>query len=116
MAFALFYEPEDLAVLELYVCTKRTLLTPADRQLALKCWNGGLKDWGTALLGQSPFEEPGASPKARMIVIDDPGVTLQEFRDLLYRTAVAIPGAGYLKSLSDDMGGSSGAVEPWPVT
>ena len=113
MAFAIFYEPEDLSVLELYLNTNRNLLTQADRQLALKYWNAGLKTWNSALLGQSPYEEPGASPKARQVVMSGAGVTLLEFRNLLYRAAT-IPGAAYLRALADDMGGSSGAVEPWP--
>lgn len=115
MAFAIFYEPTDMDVLELYVRTNASLLPQSDRQLCLAYWNGGLKDWKVALLGQSPFEEVNPNNKARVIVISGNGLTLQGFRDLLYRIAATIPGASYLVALANDMGNNCGAVEPWPV-
>jgi hypothetical protein len=115
MAFAIFYEHSDLAAV--VANASPFVLSGGDRVIANKVWNGGLKNWQTAPYGQSPFEEPGASPLARVIVIDS-SVTLAEFRALLYRIAGrlgATPDVQYVRALADDMGGTSGAVEPWPV-
>jgi hypothetical protein len=122
MAFAVFYEHTDLAAIVANANPNNSLmsqLTSAQRQIARRVWDGGLKDWQTAPFGQSPFDPPGACSLCRTVVINaTPNVTLQEFRDLL--TAVAnIVGVGpdvqYIRSLAEDMGGVSGAVEPWPI-
>ena len=114
MAFALFYEHVDLS--SIVANASPSVLSGGDRVIANKVWNGGLKNWQTAPFGQAPCEEPGACPNCRMVVVTST-VTLQEFRDLLYRIAArlgATPDVQYVRALADDMGGCAGAVEPWP--
>lgn len=115
MAFAIFYEHVDLS--SVVANANPNILTGQDRQIANSVWNGGLKDWQTAPFGQSPLDPPGACPSCRTVVVNST-VTLQQFRDLLYRIANKLGATAdvqYVKSLADDMGGTSGAIEPWPM-
>jgi len=114
MAFAIFYNDEDLPVLERVAVDRQSLsMTNTDKQTALAFWNGGLKDWRSAPIEQSPFEGFIPTNTARRIVITFG--TLLGFRDLLYRIASANPSLLYLRALADDMGRECGGVEPWPV-
>jgi hypothetical protein len=112
MAFAIFYDLGDLSSL---AGTTQTASLPTNlKNEARKYWNGGLKDWSTAPVAQSPYEEPGACPNCRRVVITYG--TLAAFRQLLYDIAnyLGTEAARYLIALADDMGGLAGAVEPWP--
>jgi len=110
MSFAIFYNDEDLPFL---ARVRTEAISSADRTLALKYWNGGLKNWASCPIAQSPYEQVIPTNTARRIVITYG--TLAEFRALLYRVALAVPALSYLRALADDMGRSCGAVEPWPV-
>jgi len=123
MAFAIFYELSDLSSIVANAGQGSAILaslTPQQRQIAQRCWNGGLSGWQTAPVGQSPADPPGSCNLCRRLVIDTtPAVTLQQFRDLLYAIAANFgngPEVQYIKALADDMGGVSGAIEPWPPT
>lgn len=113
MAFALFYNREDLTPIAAEI--GRADLTGADRQLANRVWNGGGRDWNTAPLAPPEMRAREGDADLRILVIDST-VTLTQFRDFLYRMAASVGSVGgaYLAALADDMGGSSGAVEPWP--
>jgi hypothetical protein len=114
MAFAIFYEPVDLSSLAGSV---RAATLPTNlKNLGTKYWNAGLKNWASAPIGQSPAEEPGACSLCRTVVMSGAGVTLAEFRQLLLDVAAFLgtDAARYLIALSADMGGSAGAIEPWP--
>lgn len=115
MAFAIFYDDSDLQVIQKSSQDLSITITQADRNLALRYWNGGLKNWQSAPFAQSPFEELMVGNTARLIVISGPNLSLLDFRNLLYRIAADNSSASYLKSLADDMGRNCGGVEPWPV-
>ncbi len=114
MAFAIFYEPSDVA--QIAGSIEAVTLPQALKTTGRKYWNGGLKDWATAPLGVSPDDTTADCPTCRMIVISGPQVTLAEFRQLLLDIAAFLgtDAARYLIALSADMGGRSGAIEPWP--
>jgi len=116
MAFAIFYG--HIYLTSIVANAVPVMLSGADKSLATKVWNGGLKTWQAAPYGQSPYEQPDPGGTLCRTVVVDSSVTLQEFRDLLYRIAArlgATPDVQYLKALADDMGRNCGAVEPWPV-
>ena len=118
MAFAIFYNDEDLPFLEA-ARGQNVVISSADKNLLTKVWNGGLKNWRSAPIAQSPFEQVIPTNTARMVVVTST-VSLADFRAALYRLAAANPligppgEEGYLKALADDMGRNCGAVEPWP--
>lgn len=112
MAFAIFYNREDAT--RIAAEYTRQDLAQADAQFAASCWQAGLNTWNQNNPDPRPEE---AGTDANMIVIDGKHkgqtITLAQFREFLYRMS-ALPGAIYLAALADDMGGHSGAVEPWP--
>lgn len=112
MAFALFYNREDAT--RIAAEFTRSDLPNADKSFAQSCWNAGLNTWNQVNPDPRPEEQP---TDANMVVINGKHqgatITLQQFRDFLYRYA-SQPGAAYLGNLADDMGGKSGAEEPWP--
>lgn len=121
MAFAIFYELSDITSIVANAGPLSPILnslTNAQKQIAQRAWNGGLNGWQTAPSGQSPSDPPGSCPLCKRVVVDaSPAVTLQQFRDVLYAIAASLgggPDVQYIKALADDMGGVSGAVEPWP--
>ena len=114
MAFAIFYNDQDCPFIEqVYTQRNSLVISQADKTLAASFWNGGLKNWKTAPIEQSPFEGFIPTNTARRIVVSTG--TLQQFRDLLYRIALDNPSLSYLRALADDMGRNCGGVEPWPV-
>lgn len=114
MAFALWYNRGDLTPIAAEYT--RQDLPAADRQFAQSCWQAGLNTWNSAPVETDPFHS-GNDPDCRRVVVDGKHqgqtITLQQFRDFLYRQS-ALPGAIYLAALADDMGYPSGAMEPWP--
>jgi len=114
MTFAIFYNDEDMPLVE-QIWTQRNslVIAQADKTLAGQFWNGGLKNWRSAPIAQSPFEQFIPTNSARRIVVTYG--TLRSFRDLLYRVALDNPSLSYLRALADDMGRNCGGVEPWPV-
>lgn len=122
MAFAIFYEDSDITSIAANI-NGNLFPSNADRQLAKAFWDAGLSTWQMAPLGQISTCNPGEPPNplSRRIVINGTfqgqPLTLQRFRDLLYRIAAqaTLPEASrYLRALADDMGGASGACEPYP--
>lgn len=113
MAFAIFYNREDAT--RIAAEFTRSSLPQADKSFAQSVWNAGLNTWDRF----NPDPRPGQPQPndANIIIIDGKHqgqtITLQQFRAFLYRYSTE-PGAIYLAALADDMGGSSGAVEPWP--
>lgn len=114
MAFAIWYNREDLTPIAAELT--RQDLAPADRAFASSVWNAGGSGWNTAPIETDPFHS-GGDADCRRLVIDGKHqgktITLAQFRDFLYRMSLN-PGAEYLAALADDMGGASGAIEPWP--
>lgn len=96
MAFAIFYNDQDMPLLE-----------AVSDQLG-PYWEAGLSDWRNCPVSQSPFEQEIAANTARRIVVSYPD--LEGLRHLLY-----LVGDGHLSAIADDMAGNCGAVEPWPV-
>jgi|SRR3989304_6077513 len=114
MTFAIFYNDEDLLFLERVYTERNTLsIAGADKQLITQFWNGGLKDWRTAPVAQSPYEQFISANTARRVVVT--AGTLQQLRDLLNRVAANNSSLSYLRALSSDMGRNCGGIEPWPV-
>ena len=114
MAFAVFYNRADLTPIAAELT--RVDLSPADRQFAQSCWQGGISGWNTAPL--APADHAGGDPDCRIVVVNathkGSTVTLLQFREWLIKIGTANPGAQYLITLADDMSRWSGAVEPWP--
>lgn len=114
MAFAIWYNRSDVTPIAAEFT--RQDLANADRAFAQSCWNAGLSGWNTAPIETDPFHANG-DPDCRRIVVNGKHqgqtITLAQFRAFLYRQS-ALPGAEYLAALADDMGGASGAMEPWP--
>lgn len=123
MAFAIFYNDVDMANIQTLYDERLSLsATAPDKALFLNYWGGGVKDWATAPLGQSPYEQFIAANTARRIVVSYG--TLTEFRALLKRLLDAnrnhsdgnVQSAVLsLYGVWDDMGRNCGGVEPWPV-
>jgi len=115
MAFAIFYEPEDVATITGSI--NAGTLPQNLKTTARKYWNGGLKDWATAPLGHAPTDN--SCPLCRIVVIDGAQCTLAEFRQLLLDVGAFLGNAtvagDYLVALSVDMGSPAGAIEPWPI-
>lgn len=110
MAFAIFYELGDLSAL---VGTARAPSLPNTlKNRVTAYWNGGLKNWDTSPLGAAPGDT--SCPLCHTLVISTG--TLADFRQLLLDIAgfFGTAQAQYLITLSNDMGGSDGAREPWP--
>lgn len=118
MTFACFYNVQDITPIVANVNNPNLAsfgLTSAERQVAARVWNGGLKDWAVAPYTMTdPVNAWRALGDAdcRTIVVNAQGVTLQMFRDLLYSVAAKVPGAAYMKSIADDLAGDA-ALEPW---
>lgn len=114
MAFAIWYNRQDVTPIAAEFT--RQDLPAADRSFAQSCWSAGLSGWNTAPIETDPFHAMGDTD-CRRIVIDGKHqgktITLQQFRDFLYRQSTQ-PGAQYLYALAEDMGGLSGAQEPYP--
>lgn len=113
MSFAVFYNDQDAATIAGNI--QRSDLTTAEKQMATKVWNGGLKNWASAPLGLSPCDDPLLPSDAKRIIISAQGVTKQDLVDLLNSIASHIglpqPG-GYLTTLALDV--AQCGVEPWP--
>lgn len=60
MAFAIFYEPVDLTAIATHAQANQ--VPNALKKEALKYWNAGLKDYETAPLGASPYDNPIGCP------------------------------------------------------
>lgn len=120
MAFAIFYNPADLT--ELMSGLTRADLPQGERALCNAFWNSGVSTWQTAPVAADEWrcvDTPLGQrcDDVRMIVVSGKfqgkDLTLQQFRDLLYRLTAPL-NAPILSALADDMAGRSGAVEPWP--
>ena len=114
MAFAIFYNREDAT--RIAAEFTRADLPQADKAFAQSCWSAGLDTWNQD--NPAPPEHDGPpNGDANIVIISGKHqgstITLQQFRDFLYRYADNA-GAEYLRALANDMGGWSGAVEPWP--
>lgn len=119
--YAIFYNHEDLTAIAANV--QATLASDYDnflttqerntvKQTFQRAWNGGLNGWATAPV--APPEKQEGDPDTRIIVVSGQQVSLQALRNALYVLASRVPGAAYMGRIADDLGGSSGAVEPWP--
>ena len=117
MPFAIWYNREDLTPIAAEFT--RQDLSPQDRSFANSVWGAGGTTWNTAPIETDPFRTGGDLDCRRLVISgkhQGQSITLQQFRDFLYRQAASQPGADYLKNLADDMvNGGSGAQEPWPI-
>ena len=118
----MFYELGDLASLAATI--QAAGLPNTLRNRAKVYWDAGLNNWASA--PPAPFPLPNGDtscPNCRICVVNvgNKG-TLLDFRNLCYDVATFLIENGqnttsvqYLRALADDMAGSSGAVEPWPI-
>lgn len=120
MAYAIFYNHQDLTAIAANV--EATLAGNYDQYLTVqernnakqvfqRAWTGGLSGWSTSPL--APLEHRD-DVDCRIVVVTGQQVSLQALRQVLYLLAQKVPGAAYMRAISDDLGGWSGAVEPWP--
>lgn len=121
MAYAIFYNHRDLTAIAANV--EATLANSYDQYLTVvernnakqvfqRAWTGGLSSWSTSPL--APSERNSGDVDCRIIVVTGQQVSLQALRQVLYLLAQKVPGAWYMGAIADDLGGESGAVEPWP--
>lgn len=120
MAFAMFYDATDLAMMAAQFNDSR--LSGPDRNAGRTFWNNGLSGWQTA--PRAPVEHPDydAIPGLVMVVIQNN--TLAAFRQYLYSLAdgkdnqgrLKYPGLEFLAAIADDLGTVArySVVEPWP--
>lgn len=111
MGFALLYELSDLNVIggSMNAAGSLNALPAADRTLAKKYWNGGIRDWATA-----PAYTGDPTCSSCRILACTFG-TVAELVALLHRVADALGGdALYLHAIADDIAGASGHIEPYP--
>lgn len=121
MAFAIFYEHEDLTKIAANV--QATLASDYDaflttqerntiKQTFQRCWTGGLSGWATA--PQAPPEKQEGDPLMTIVVVSGQQVSLQALISALRTIGQKVPNAGYMFNIADDLMGASAAVEPWP--
>ena len=112
MAFAIFYEIEDL---------QRMATQLADASLPAKLrgdinkyWNGGFNGWATAPYGWRPGDTYEHERRTHYLIITYG--TLAEFRQLLVDVANALgtDAAKVLISFAADMGRFCGGCDPYP--
>lgn len=109
MAFAILYEMPDLNVIGGAASAVNANISTADKNLARKYWQGGIRDWSSA----PAYTGDPYCPDCRILVCTYG--TVAEFVALLHRLADAIAGDTlYLHALADDIAGSSGHIEPYP--
>lgn len=103
--FVLFYDDQDSATISGQV--NRSDLTNAEKNLATKLWNGGLKNWATAPFALSPTcDDPNTVPvTSHAITITAANTTLQDVVDLLngLGTRLANKTGEYLIALANDV-------------
>lgn len=122
MAFAIFYNLDDLAGLQSGL-TRQDIQPTADRQLAQSFWNAGLNGYASAPLAPDAYRcvnTPSGQvcdPNCRIVVVNGrhqgQDLTLAQLRALLYRQAGPL-NVPILTALADDMAGIQGAKDPWP--
>jgi hypothetical protein len=124
MAFAIFYNRQDLTPLAAEISNANIIATNAEKTLANKIWQGGLNNWSTAPTALSNPDprvqaKAGGDPDCRYVVItatqQGQPVTAADFRTLLYSVASKNPGAGYLVAIANDMAGEDAIADPWPI-
>jgi hypothetical protein len=111
MAFALFYNMDDMASMAAQF--NAAAIKNPDRNAGRTYWNNGLSNWQSA--PRAPVEHPGYDndPDMRIVVVANN--TLAAFRQYLYALAAEYPvDCQFLAALADDMAFREGAVEPWP--
>jgi hypothetical protein len=104
-----FYNRSDLGAIAVQL--SRGDLTGQDKTEADASWDAGFRTWDIA--ARAPADRLEGDSDTRLLVITSNNLNLQDFRDLLMRMSTTYPGAEYLESISNDLGGSSAAVEPW---
>jgi hypothetical protein len=112
MSFAILYELSDLNWIGGSTQTAQSFgaLTNADRTLARKYWQNGIRDWATA---PAYTGEPDTCPLCRILPCTYG--TVAEFAALLHRVADALGGdALYLHAIAEDVV-ASGHIEPYPA-
>lgn len=119
MAFAIFYNPDDLTKLENAIRTEVQRLPKADRDLANAFWTGGLSGWRTStVVCPEPFA--GGDAACRTITISGSfqgQLTRQRFIDLCWRIHAAMPAGdpkGQFDAIISDIASGAGSAEPWP--
>lgn len=112
MAFAIYYNFADLAPLVALVQAQGSF-TNAERQLAGRVWNGGMKDWDLpANLVGAADPRCGGDEDCRRVIISAQNVSLQNLIDLCRAVGNRVPGAIFLDAIASDL--ETTGVEPWP--
>lgn len=120
MAFAIFYNMADLTEIATHVQALmagnyNAFLTTQERnsinQTFQRFWTTGGSGWQTAPL--APVERRD-DPDTRIIVITSAQINLQTLRGALLTLSQKVPAAAFMGAIYRDLGGVSGAVEPWP--
>lgn len=112
--WAIFYNAQDYA--SIAGSFNASVLSAADKNEAMRYWNGGLKDWANAPAGVSPCDDPFIPENAGIVrcVINVNNRTPEDFKALLRRLAETYPSLEWLRGLANDLDGCSGLWSPWP--
>lgn len=120
MSFAIFYDAEDLAAIAAQIqatleSNYDAFLTTQERnsikQNFNRLWGNGFSGWATAQT--APLAKQEGDPNMKIVVYAGSQVTVAQLRADLTTLATKVPGASYMKAISDDLAGFSAAVEPW---
>lgn len=133
--FAIIYNREDLTAIAAEATNPG--LTNAEKQIANRYWNGGVKDWATAPYAGDvnacvdiPFDPTGdpiyagktitnlgnghwrvCDPDIRAVVVTGTQVSKAGLVTFLRQIGNKYPGANYMLSIADDV--ENTAIEPW---
>ncbi len=121
MAFAIFYNHEDLTAIAANV--NATLANNYDqflttqqrnsvKQIFQRDWTGGLSGWATAPLAGALDPNFPSDADALIVIVSGQQVLKADLISALQTIGQNVPNAGYMLAIASDL--TNTAIEPWP--